>query len=62
MNTGKNNTEALENRRLAALDNDVKKQVGAELGLYVYMLLDPRNGMPFYVGKGRGFTFCFPRH
>ena len=23
------------------------------LGYYVYMLIDPRNGKPFYVGKGK---------
>ena len=24
------------------------------LGYYVYMLIDPRNDQPFYVGKGQG--------
>ena len=24
------------------------------LGFYVYMLIDPRNNKPFYVGKGKG--------
>ena len=24
-----------------------------ELGYYVYMLIDPRDGKPFYVGKGK---------
>jgi hypothetical protein len=28
--------------------------VHEELGLYVYRLIDPRNGETFYVGKGRG--------
>jgi hypothetical protein len=32
----------------------VAKQVSDELGLYVYMLVDPRTGVPFYVGRGRG--------
>ena len=31
----------------------VHQQVADELGLYVYMLVDPRTGVPFYVGKGR---------
>ncbi len=26
-----------------------------ELGAYVYLYIDPRNGKPFYVGKGRGW-------
>lgn len=29
-------------------------EVEAELGWYVYRLVDPRNGETFYVGKGRG--------
>jgi hypothetical protein len=29
-------------------------QVIAQLGFYVYRLIDPRNGETFYVGKGRG--------
>lgn len=28
--------------------------VSQKLGTYVYLLRDPRNGEPFYVGKGRG--------
>lgn len=35
----------------------VLQQVSSELGLYVYMLVDPRNGLPFYVGKGQGLRF-----
>ena len=35
----------------------VLKQVADELGMYVYMLVDPRNGLPFYVGKGQGLRF-----
>lgn len=40
------------------LDPDVQGQVADELGLYVYMLVDPRDGLPFYVGKGRGTRFA----
>ena len=29
-------------------------EVIAQLNYYVYMLIDPRNGRPFYVGKGKG--------
>ena len=28
--------------------------VGEQLGHYVYMLIDPRNGHTFYVGRGQG--------
>lgn len=28
--------------------------VGAKLGAYVYLLVDPRSGRPFFVGRGRG--------
>jgi hypothetical protein len=35
-------------------DLGVMEQVARELGLYVYLLVDPRSGVPFYVGKGRG--------
>lgn len=30
------------------------KEVSSELRHYVYMLIDPRNGKVFYVGKGKG--------
>lgn len=33
-------------------------QVAKELGLYVYLLVDPRDNLPFYVGKGRGLRFA----
>jgi hypothetical protein len=32
----------------------VLSQVSEHLGLYVYLLVDPRDWRPFYVGKGRG--------
>lgn len=40
------------------LDPKVLRQVADELGLYVYMLIDPETGIPFYVGKGRGERFA----
>lgn len=30
------------------------KEVKSKLNYYVYMLIDPRNGQTFYVGKGKG--------
>jgi len=32
----------------------VLDQVSSELQAYVYMLIDPESGVPFYVGKGQG--------
>ena len=29
-------------------------EVQGILGIYVYRLIDPRNGQTFYVGKGKG--------
>ena len=36
------------------LDRRIVRQVAEHLKCYVYMLVDPRTGVPFYVGKGRG--------
>ena len=36
------------------LTSQVVAQVSERLGQYVYLLIDPRDGRPFYVGKGRG--------
>jgi len=35
-------------------DQQTVKQVAEHLGNYVYLLVDPRDGRPFYVGKGQG--------
>lgn len=36
------------------MEQSVVDQVSAELQAYVYMLVDPVSGVPFYVGKGHG--------
>ncbi len=33
--------------------------VAEHLGYYVYLYIDPRNGRPFYVGKGKGERILF---
>jgi hypothetical protein len=36
-------------------------EAAEKIGLYVYRLIDPRNGHTFYVGKGKGnrvFQHC----
>lgn len=42
---------------MSVIDNKILKQVSSELKTYVYLLIDPRTRMPFYVGKGRGIRF-----
>jgi hypothetical protein len=32
----------------------IPPEVARKLGYYVYALVDPRTGLPFYVGKGKG--------
>ncbi len=32
----------------------IPREVAHHLGYYVYLYIDPRNGRPFYVGKGKG--------
>lgn len=44
--------------RAGAVDERVLDQVAAELGLYVYLLVDPITARPFYVGKGRGLRYA----
>jgi hypothetical protein len=39
---------------IMAMDRSVIEQVSNELQAYVYMLVDPESGIPFYVGKGQG--------
>lgn len=36
----------------------VLKQVSDELQAYVYMLVDPGSGVPFYIGKGQGLRYA----
>jgi hypothetical protein len=39
------------------LSHGVLQQVSDELQAYVYMLVDPETGIPFYVGKGHGLRY-----
>lgn len=35
-------------------DLEIRPEVAHRLGYYVYLYIDPRDGQPFYVGKGQG--------
>jgi hypothetical protein len=35
-------------------DLEIRPEVAARLGYYVYLYIDPRSGKPFYAGKGKG--------
>ena len=37
-----------------ATDLEIRPEVAHRLGYYVYLYVDPRDGKPFYVGKGQG--------
>lgn len=39
---------------VAADDPRIPPEVAHRLGYYVYLYIDPRDGQPFYVGKGQG--------
>jgi len=39
------------------IPDSILREVGHHLGRYVYALVDPRDGTPFYVGKGVGDRF-----
>ncbi|MGH3570375.1 MAG: hypothetical protein ACRDUW_00850 [Pseudonocardiaceae bacterium] len=39
---------------MTADDPRIVRQVAEQLGNYVYVLVDPRDSMPFYIGKGIG--------
>lgn len=39
---------------MVTTDPQVLRQVAEQLGHYVYVLIDPRDSVPFYVGKGIG--------
>ncbi len=40
------------------IPQSVLDQVSSELQAYVYMLVDPESGIPFYVGKGHGLRYA----
>jgi hypothetical protein len=40
--------------RSRVFDLTIRPEVADRLGYYVYLYVDPRDGKPFYVGKGRG--------
>jgi hypothetical protein len=35
----------------------IPEEIAESLKSYVYVYIDPRNGMPFYIGKGKGSRF-----
>lgn len=39
------------------MSTSILSQVAGELGRYVYLLVDPQTGIPFYIGKGQGERF-----
>ena len=47
-------SERIEIKRESHMITEFTTEVISKLGYYVYLLIDPRTGNTFYVGKGRG--------